>query len=184
MRILLVEDEAVLAEALEAALKKENFLVDVVLNGTDGLDNALTGIYDILILDIMLPGMSGLEILQQVRRYKLNTRVIMLTARSQVEDRIKGLDFGADDYLTKPFHIGELLARLRALSRRDFQTGETDGLRFGDLFLDTRLCEVSCCGSDQKMKLGVKEFQLFGISHEKCRTAFVQGTNCHKNMGI
>ena len=107
-----------LADALSEILKRNMYSVDTVYNGTDGLDNALTGVYNCIILDIMLPGMSGIDVLRNLRKEKVNTPVLLLTARSEVEDKINGLDCGADDYLTKPFVTGELLARVRALTRR------------------------------------------------------------------
>ena len=159
MRLLLIEDERPLAEALAASLKKENYAVDLSFDGADGLDQALTGIYDVIILDNMLPKMSGIEVLRRLRAEKIQTPVLMLTAKSELEDKIEGLDSGADDYLTKPFQLKELIARLRAVSRRKGELEETD-LRFGDLVLDTKLCEISCRDTKKTMKLGLKEFQL------------------------
>jgi DNA-binding response OmpR family regulator len=118
MRILMVEDEKYMAEAVAQVLKKYNYSVDLEHNGEDGLDCGLSGIYDIIILDIMLPKMDGISVLKELRRNRIETRVILLTARDETEDKIRGLDSGADDYLAKPFHTDELLARLRALGRR------------------------------------------------------------------
>lgn len=159
MRLLLVEDEHALAEALAASLKKENYTVDISFDGADGLDQALTGIYDVIVLDIMLPKMNGIEVLKNLRAEKIQTPVLMLTAKSELEDKIEGLDSGADDYLTKPFQLKELLARLRAVSRRKGEMEESL-LSFGDLFLDTKQCEISCKNTTKTMKLGLKEFQL------------------------
>ena len=108
-----------LADALSEILKRNMYSVDTVYNGTDGLDNALTGVYNCIILDIMLPGMSGIDVLRNLRKEKINTPVLLLTARSEVEDKINGLDCGADDYLTKPFAIEELLARMRGRASRE-----------------------------------------------------------------
>lgn len=118
LRVLIVEDEKYLAEALMHILKKHNYLVDVSLDGETGLDNALSDIYDAIILDVMLPKLNGFEIIKEIRLSNISTPVIMLTAKNEVEDRIKGLDLGADDYLPKPFETSELLARLRAITRR------------------------------------------------------------------
>ena len=118
MRLLIVEDEVQLADALKEILKRNKYTVDTVNDGISGLDFALSGVYDCIVLDIMLPGMSGIEILSNIRKENINTPVILLTARSEVEDKINGLDCGADDYLTKPFFTEELLARIRALTRR------------------------------------------------------------------
>src|SRR5699024_4107861 len=118
MRILMVEDETYMAEAIVHILKKHHYTVDLVDNGADGLDYGLSGIYDVIILDIMLPEMDGLSVLKELRRNQVHTPIILLTARSDTEDRVTGLDSGADDYLAKPFETEELLARLRALGRR------------------------------------------------------------------
>ncbi|MDR1299090.1 MAG: response regulator, partial [Oscillospiraceae bacterium] len=118
MKILIVEDERQLSEVLAALLKQNLHEADAVYNGTDGEDCAMTGIYDAIILDVMLPGKNGIEVLRSLRRQGNSTPVLLLTAKSEVEDRIRGLDTGADDYLTKPFVSGELLARLRAITRR------------------------------------------------------------------
>ena len=119
MRLLLVEDEKQLSEALQQILIRNKYSVDAVYNGDEGLDYSLTGVYDVIILDIMLPKLNGLEILKMIRRRKISTPVILLTAKDSVEDKILGLDSGADDYLPKPFSPDELLARLRALTRRN-----------------------------------------------------------------
>ena len=118
MRVLLVEDEVALAEAVAASLKKENYTVDVSYDGLDGLDQGLTGIYDVILLDIMLPKMNGVEVFRELRREKIITPVIMLTAKSTIDDKLNSFETGADDYITKPFHTKELIARIRAVSRR------------------------------------------------------------------
>ena len=118
MQILVVEDEVSLADAIVAILKKEQYFADAVYDGKDGLDYALSGIYDLILLDIMLPKMNGIEVLKELRKQGISTPVMLLTAKSEVDDKIRGLDTGADDYLTKPFNKGELLARIRALTRR------------------------------------------------------------------
>ena len=119
MKVLIVEDEKDLACVLSEMLKQEGYIVNKVHNGIDGLDYALTNTYDVIILDIMLPQMNGIEVLKEIRKNGINSSVLLLTAKSEVEDKINGLDNGADDYLTKPFVTKEFLARVRALSRRN-----------------------------------------------------------------
>lgn len=157
MRILIVEDEVRLAEATKALLKKEGYLVDAVYDGETGLDFALSNIYDIIILDIMLPKMNGFEILKNIRQNKILTQVILLTARDEVNDKIKGLDLGADDYLTKPFDTGELLARLRALSRRR-DSMNTILIEYSDVSLNQNTQELCC--KNHSIKLGQKEYAM------------------------
>ena len=117
MRILIVEDEFNLADVISSRLKKENYIVDVFYDGETGLENALTNIYDLIILDIMLPKINGIEILKQLRKEKIKSKIIMLTAKSQLEDKLDGLNNGANDYITKPFHIDELVARVNEYIR-------------------------------------------------------------------
>lgn len=157
MRILLVEDESGLVDALKAIFTKENYCVDALMDGVSGLDYALTGIYDVIILDIMLPKKNGLEVLKELRKAQIETPVLMLTAKSELEDKIAGLDCGADDYLTKPFQTGELLARVRAMTRRKGEITSQD-LSFGDLNLKKRTREIHC--DSASVKLGLKEFVL------------------------
>ena len=114
MRVLIVEDEKKLADALVQIFSKEKITADAFYNGVDGLDNALTEIYDVILLDVMLPEMDGITVLKEIRKAGLSTPVIMLTARDALTDKVKGLDCGADDYITKPFETPELLARVRA----------------------------------------------------------------------
>ena len=114
MRILVVEDEFSLADIIATKLRKEKYNVDISLDGEEGLDNALSDIYDLIILDIMLPKRNGIEVLQEIRKNNINTKVIMLTAKSTLDDKLIGFDNGANDYLTKPFHIEELIARVNA----------------------------------------------------------------------
>ena len=136
MRLLLVEDEKQLSEALQQILIRNKYSVDAVYNGDEGLDYSLTGVYDVIILDIMLPKLNGLEILKMIRRRKISTPVILLTAKDSVEDKILGLDSGADDYLPKPFSPDELLARLRALTRRNGDFINENILEFSDIRLN------------------------------------------------
>jgi DNA-binding response OmpR family regulator len=157
MRLLLVEDEWGLVEALKAIFTKENYCVDICMDGESGLDYALTGIYDLIILDIMLPQKDGLTVLKELRQVKIETPVLMLTAKTELEDKIAGLDCGADDYLTKPFQTGELLARIRAMTRRKGEVITNDP-GWGDLTLRQKTREIIC--GTASVKLGLKEFLL------------------------
>ncbi len=157
MRILVVEDELGMADGLRALLEKQGYAVQTVCDGVSGLDEGLTGLYDLILLDIMLPQMDGLAVLTALRRGGIETPVLMLTARSRVEDRICGLDHGADDYLTKPFDTGELLARVRALTRRRDLPFEEE-LAFGDIRLERQKLEL--CRGSEHLRLGPKEFQV------------------------
>ncbi len=161
MKILVVEDEVQLADALSEILKRNMYSVDTVYNGIDGLDNALTGVYDCIILDIMMPGMNGIEVLKNLRKEKISTPVIMLTAKSETDDKINGLDCGADDYLTKPFITGELLARVRALTRRRGDIVDENRVEFGGMELHKNTCSISCGGKD--VKLSLKEYQIMEL---------------------
>ena len=159
MRILIIEDEYSLADAISEALMRENYVVDISYDGEEGLDKALCGIYDIIILDLMLPKVDGLEILKYIRDDKISSYVIILTAKGELDDKIKGLDKGGDDYMTKPFHIRELLARIRAVSRRKDDI-EEDSLLLGDLKLNLKTYDIVNIHSNQSMTLRGKEFAL------------------------
>ena len=160
MRILLIEDEAKVASFIRRALEEESYAIDVCADGTEGLElarEARDGRYDLIILDLMLPGLSGLEILKALRKEQIPAPVLILTARSQVDQKVKGLDAGADDYLTKPFAIEELLARVRALLRRG--SGEAGGvLQVDDLILNPATREVTRGG--RRIELTSKEYAL------------------------
>lgn len=158
MRILVVEDEIHLAEALVQLLKRQNYTVDSVYDGENGLDYAMTNIYDVIILDLMLPKMDGITVMKEMRHGGNDTPVIMLTAKGEISDKVKGLDSGADDYLAKPFDTDELLARVRALGRRRGEVIKTDALTFGDISLDTASLSLSC--GDIKITLTLKESEL------------------------
>ncbi len=157
MKLLLVEDEIPLADALSEILKRNKYSVDAVYDGEDGLEYAKTGLYDCIVLDIMLPHMDGIQVLRKLRAAGFSTPVMLLTAKSEVEDIISGLDCGADDYLTKPFSTGELLARIRALTRR---TGDVipDCYQFHDLKLNMRSYALST--DSNSIKLSLKEYQI------------------------
>lgn len=159
MRILLVEDEKRMAQALCEILRLEKYEVDHYANGLDGLAAIESNIYDIIILDVMLPGMNGYEIAKKARSKAITTPILMLTAKAELDDKVTGLDSGADDYLTKPFMTRELLARLRALGRRAL--GTTDGvLSFADIALDANTLTLSCTGSGQSVRLSEKEYRI------------------------
>ncbi len=157
MNILVVDDERRLADSICEIFRSQKYSCDAVYNGEDGLAYAESGIYDVIVLDIMLPKINGFEILKQLRAKKIMTPIILLTARDEISDKVKGLDYGADDYLTKPFSKDELLARIRALSRRK---GEVilDELSFGDLTLDLNGYTLSC--NDKSVRIGYKEFEI------------------------
>ena len=160
MRVLIVEDEIRLAEALGEIMKTQRYTVDIVNDGEDGYDYAISGIYDVIVMDVMLPKMNGFDIVKKMREAKDQTPVIMLTAKDDTADKIHGLDCGADDYLTKPFVPGELLARIRAISRRQ---GEVviDELRFEDIKLNISNYTLEC--NEHSMNLGPKEFEILRI---------------------
>ncbi|MGN0622067.1 MAG: response regulator transcription factor [Porcipelethomonas sp.] len=161
MRILIVEDEKDLTMILCEAVKMEGYYADAAYNGTDGLYNALSGIYDLIILDIMLPEMDGIQVLSEIRKNNIDTPVIMLTAKSTIEDRVKGLDKGADDYLTKPFDMTELMARIRALSRRREKVIVDERMKYGNIFLDKETYEL--CREEQRIKLTKKEYDIMEL---------------------
>lgn len=158
MRILVVEDEKRLCEALVQLLRKQNYTVDSDNDGEAGLDDALSGIYDVIILDVMLPKLDGISILKELRREKMNVPVIMLTAKGEISDKVTGLDAGADDYLTKPFNTEELLARVRALGRRRGEIIEPNALSCGETSLDTQNLKLRCGAAD--ITLTHKECEL------------------------
>lgn len=157
MRILLCEDERELSNAIVAILKHHNYTVDAVYDGTDALDYAISGEYDVILLDIMMPKMNGLEVLRQLRKIHVYTPVLVLSAKSEIEDRITGLDMGADDYLPKPFSMAEMLARIRALTRRKNEVME-NVLTFADLTLDRLTYELIV--KDERIRLSNREFQM------------------------
>ena len=160
MKLLLVEDEKALSKALVAILKHNNYSVDAVYNGLDALDYLDTGLYDGAIIDIMMPVMDGLTLLKTMRQKGINIPVIMLTAKSEVEDKVLGLDLGADDYLTKPFDTKELLARIRAMIRRK-ESHVDDIISFNDVKLNRSLFELSY--NDNKVTLNNKEYQMLEL---------------------
>ena len=160
MRILVVEDEYKLADLIASRLKKEKYEVDVSLDGEDGLYNAESGIYDLIILDVMLPKMNGFEILSEIREEGITSKVIMLTAKSMLEDKLTGLNGGANDYLTKPFHMDELIARVNIQLRQDVASVQKEYIEFGDLQLNINTSSLFCISSGESINVINKEFQL------------------------
>ena len=160
MRILIVEDEFKIADVIASRLRKENYIVDVFDNGEAGLDNALTNIYDLIILDVMLPKVDGFKILEEIRREKINAKVIMLTAKSMIEDKLMGFNSGANDYLTKPFHIDELVARVNAQLRMDNVQVQKNYVEAGDLRLNIKNTTLICTTTNESIEVVCKEFML------------------------
>ena len=160
MKILVVEDEEGLREALIRTLTGEGYLADGAADGDEGYQLICTGLYDLVLLDIMLPVYDGLEVLRRIRKQGVRVPVIMLTARSTVEDKVGGMDLGADDYLTKPFAMPELMAHIRMVSRRGAGGAADHRLKAGDLSLDTRTYTLACMKNDRSVRLGAKEYQL------------------------
>lgn len=160
MRVLVVEDEIRLAETVAQIIRQNKYMVDVVNDGEDGYDYAMSGIYDVIVLDVMLPKMNGFDVVREMRRQKNHTAVILLTAKSEVADKVAGLDCGADDYLTKPFAPDELIARIRAVSRRK---GEVimDELVLADLELVLSNNMLQC--GNRTIQLGLKEFEIMRL---------------------
>ena len=161
MRVLIVEDEVRLAATLQDLLELNGYTADVCHDGERGLDNALTGIYDVILLDVMLPRMDGFTVLRNLRAERCATPVLMLTARGDVTDRVTGLDSGADYYLTKPFDSKELLACIRALTRRQPELRTDDALHFGDLRLEQTTFTLSC--GERSVRLSRKEFDMMEL---------------------
>lgn len=157
MKVLIVEDKYNLADVIKERLEKEKLTVDIVEDGEEGYYYASTNTYDLIILDVMLPNMSGFQVLNKLRTDNINSKIIMLTARSTIEDKLNRLENGADDYLTKPFHMDELVARVNIQLKRN---GNKNNLSFGDLVLNTTTLKVTCAKTNEVVELIKKEFQL------------------------
>ena len=158
MRVLLVEDERSLAELVSDRLKKERYVVDVSYDGEDGLFNALTGIYDLILLDVMLPKKDGFEILKEIRQEGIASKVIMMTAKGELDDKLKGFSEGANDYIPKPFHVDELVARVSAQLRTE--KAVKDSLEMGNIALDFKTPAICNSATGESIKINNKEFQL------------------------
>lgn len=172
MKILVVEDEKLLAESIKALLEEKEFTVDAVFDGEDGLHYAESGVYDLIILDVMMPKLNGYQVAKRLRQSHTVTPILMLTAKSEILDRVEGLNSGADYYLTKPFDSRELLACLHALLRR--QAGEIDELSFGNTSLDLDTGALLCNGKD--LRLSAKEFEVMRMLMQ------AKDKNLSKNM--
>lgn len=168
MRILIAEDEEMIRRALRTLLERSKYTVDAAADGTEALDLISAGHYDVIVLDIMMPGADGIEVLRNIRARGISTPVMLLTAKAEVEDRVAGLDAGADDYLPKPFATAELLARIKALSRRS-SSYSSDELRCGNTVLSCGTYELRCSGTVQ---LNNKEFQIMELFMRNPRRIF------------
>lgn len=160
MRILIIEDEPSLTDVLESRLKKEKYIIDVSHDGEDGLLLALTGIYDLIILDVMLPNLDGFEILKEIRNNNVDTKVILLTAKSLLEDKLIGFENGANDYLTKPFHIEELVARVNLQLKKTDINLIKDNLEYEDLILNVKTAKLKCKTTNEEINVVCKELLI------------------------
>ena len=160
MRILIIEDEYNLADVISESLKKNKYQVDIRTDGEEGYYDALTGIYDLIILDVMLPHMNGFDILKKLREENIESKIIMLTAKSELSDKLNGFERGANDYLAKPFHIEELLARVNAQLKNQINIDKKDILDYGDISLDINKSQITCTTNEESIELVCKEFQL------------------------
>ena len=159
MRILIIEDEYSLADVVASRLKKEKYMVDICTDGEEGFYKATTNTYDLIILDVMLPHMNGFDILKSIRKEEVDSKVIMLTAKSTLEDKLDGLENGANDYVTKPFHIDELVARIN-IQLKGSSGIKNDVISYGDLKLNTSNSKLICTTTNETVELVCKEFQL------------------------
>ena len=160
MRILIIEDEFNLADAISERLKKNKYLVDIETDGEDGLYSAETGIYDLILLDVMLPRMDGFTILKKLREEEISSKIIMLTARGEINDKLEGFKRGADDYLPKPFHMDELLARITVQLKKNNDFKNKNIINYSDLSLDTSQLTITCINNNESTSLVFKEYQL------------------------
>ncbi|MBR2138670.1 MAG: response regulator transcription factor [Bacilli bacterium] len=160
MRVLIVEDEYNLAEIISTKLKNEKYDVDISIDGEDGLDKALSKIYDLIILDIMLPKVDGIEILKEIRENEIDTKVIMLTAKSSLDDKLVGFEYGANDYVTKPFHVEELIARANAQLRKNDKNTNRDIIEVGDIILNIRTSTITCNKNNESINISYKELMI------------------------
>ena len=161
MKVLIIEDEYSLADAIRESLEKEHLDVTIVTNGLSGEDEALTGLYDLILLDIMLPKRNGFEILKTLKEEKIKTPIIILTAKGELDDKLTGFENGADDYITKPFHMKELLARVKIILKRSTNLEDTNTLTYGDLTLDFSVGKLKC--KDNEVSINGKELNLMEV---------------------
>lgn len=158
MKVLIIEDEYNLADAISETLNREGFSVKVETDGEKGEDEAIANVYDIILLDVMLPHKDGFSILKELRREKIETPVIMLTAKSEIYDKLNGLENGADDYITKPFHMKELVTRIKVILKRNSNLDDTDNMKFGDLTLDLKTGKMKA--NQNEIAINGKELEL------------------------
>jgi len=158
MKILIIEDEYSLADAIAETLQKENYTIKIITDGEDGENEALTNIYDLILLDVMLPKKDGFEILKNLKNEKINTPIIMITAKSEMEDKLKGLENGVDDYITKPFHMRELIARIKIVLKRNSNIENANILEYSDLKLDLNTGKMNSNGNE--ISINGKELEL------------------------
>ena len=162
MKILIIEDEYNLADAISSMLKSKKYSVDIKTDGEEGLEEALTNIYDLIILDVMLPHKNGFEILKELKEEKISSKVLMLTAKNTIDDKMVGFNNGADDYLTKPFHMEELMARVNIQLRKNNNI-DSEVLEIGDIVLNIKSMELCNKNEDHKVKIIGKEFGLLEL---------------------
>ena len=161
MKILIIEDEYSLADAIAETFKKENFAANIITDGEEGENEALTNVYDLILLDIMLPNKNGFKILDNLRKEKISTPIIILTAKSELCDKLNGLEYGADDYITKPFHMRELIARVKVILKRKINVEDTCILEYDDLKLDVRTGKMM--SNNNEIAINGKELDLLEI---------------------
>ena len=162
MKILIIEDEYNLADAISSMLKSKKYSVEIKTDGEEGLEEALTDMYDLIILDVMLPHKNGFEILKELREEKINSKILMLTAKNTIDDKMIGFNNGADDYLTKPFHMEELIARVNVQLRKNNNINN-DSFELGDIILNIKSMELCNKNENYKVKIIGKEFQLLEL---------------------
>lgn len=161
MKILIIEDEYSLADAISETLKKQNFVTNIITEGEEGENEALTGVYDLILLDIMLPNKDGFKILESLQREKIETPIIILTAKSEIYDKLNGLENGADDYITKPFHMKELVARIKVVLKRKNDVKDLSIIQYEDLSLNLKNGKISC--KNNEITINGKELELLEI---------------------
>ena len=159
MKILIIEDEYNLADALSSRLEKEKYIVDIETDGEEGLYSALNGVYDLIILDVMLPRMNGFDILKELKNNKIDSKIIMATAKGELEDKLNGFENGADDYISKPFHIEEVVARVNVQLKKN-NSINNDIIEVGNLRLNLKNSTISCVDNNESIEIGCKEFLL------------------------
>lgn len=160
MKILIIEDEYSLADVVASRLKKEKYSVDIQTDGEYGLDNALTNIYDLILLDVMLPKINGFEILKEIKKNNINAKIIMMTAKGELDNKLNGFDIGANDYITKPFHIEELVARVNVWLKSDNPNIKKDYIEVGDIRLNIKTASLLCINTNESIDIIGKEYFL------------------------